>query len=229
MTTSKFSTAEKFLMLAHHPEKGRFITSHLYIQHGIAGALLLDMTLDDRIEMAEKKLLLKAGKETAESVTGEITSLLSGSAKPRKAEYWIRKLAGRYNKYKWQILKGLEGKRVVRIENRKFLWVIPYRKSYLIESYTRSNIISQLKNDILFHKALEGENLALAGLIQACRMHRILTHDREELKEIRRRLKQIIKESPVADLVGQTIRQVQAAIMVSVTAGIVASTAGSRH
>ena len=47
--------------------------------------------------------------------------------------------------------------------------------------------------------------------------------------KIRKQLKQIIKESPVADIVGQTIRQVQAAIMVSVTTAIVASTAGSRH
>jgi hypothetical protein len=225
----KFSTAEKFLILAHHPEKGRFITSHLFMQYGIAGAIILDMTLDDRIEMADKKLLLKASKPDAEPVAAEITSLLSRSAKPRKTEYWIRKLAGHYSKYKWQILKGLEGKRLVRIENRKFLWIIPYRKSYLIESYTRSNIISQMKNDILFQKGLEGENLALAGLIQACRMYRILTNDRDELRKIRKQLKQIIKESPVADIVGQTIRQVQAAIMVSVTSAIAASTAGAHH
>ena len=229
MITMKSGIAEKFLMLAHHPEKGRFLISHLYQQYGVAGALLLDMTIDDRIEMAEKKLLLKPGKDAAESVTGEIASLLSRSEKPRKTEYWIRKLAGRYRRYKWEILEGLERKRVVRIENRKFLWIIPYRKSYLVESYTRSNIISQLKNDILFQKALDGENLALAGLIHACSMHRILTHDIDELKKIRKQLKQIIKESPVADIVDQTIRQIQAAIMVSVTTAIVASTAGSRH
>jgi len=30
-----------------------------------------------------------------------------------------------------QLLKGLAGKRMVRIEEKKFLGLIPYRKSYL--------------------------------------------------------------------------------------------------
>ena len=70
--------------------------------------------------------------------------------------------------------------------------------------------------------------MAIAGLIEACRMHRILSDDRDELKTIRTQLKKIIKESPVSDVVSQTIRQVQAAIISSVTAAIVASSAG-RH
>lgn len=224
-----FNTAEKFLILAHHPEKGRFMTSQLYIQYGIAGSVLLDMTLDDRIEMSDKKLILKAGSGTPGPMTGEIIALISQSVKPRKTEYWIRKLAGRYKKYKWQILRDLEGRKLLRIENRKFLGIIPYRKSYLLESYTRSKLISQLKNDILYNNKTSGENLALAGMIEACRMHRILTDDRDELKTIRKQLKKIIKEIPVADMVGQTIRQVQAAITASVTAAVVASTAGAHH
>jgi hypothetical protein len=71
--------------------------------------------------------------------------------------------------------------------------------------------------------------MAIAGLMEACRMQRILSDDREELKNIRIRLKKIIKESPVSDVVSQTVRQVQAAIFASVTAAIVASSAGGRH
>ena len=126
-------------------------------------------------------------------------------------------------------LKGLEDKRMVRIEEKKFLGLIPYRQSYLVESYTRSNMIRQLKNEIMaYTREPSIANTALAGLIEACRMHRILSDDRDELKTIRTNLKKIIKESPVSDVVSQTIRQVQAAIISSVTAAIVASTAGRR-
>ena len=181
------------------------------------------------MEMADKRFLLKAGGVSADPVINEVITLMSQSPKSRKTDYWVRKLATRYSKYKWLVLKGLAGKRMVRIEEKKFLGLIPYRKSYLIESYTRSNIIRQLKNEILAYTREPSSPIcAIAGLIEACRMHRILSDDREERKAIRTHIKKIIKESPVSDIVSQTIRQVQAAIIASVTAAVFTSAAG-RH
>ncbi len=230
MAEKNFNTAEKFLLIAHHPEKGRFMVSQMYIQYGIAGAILLDMTLEERIDIADKKLILKAARDSTDPVINEVTILMSQSPKSRRADHWVRKLATRHNKFKWQILNGLADKRIVRIEEKKFLGLIPYRKSYLIESYTRSNIVRQLKSEILaYTREPSPSNMAIAGLIEACRMQRTLSDDREERKTIKTQLKKINKESPVSDVVSQTIRQVQGAIIASVTATIIASTAGGRH
>ncbi|MBE0678759.1 MAG: GPP34 family phosphoprotein [Bacteroidales bacterium] len=230
MAEKNFNIAEKFLLIAHHPEKGRFMISQLYIQYGIAGAIVLDMMLEDRIDIADKKLILKTARGSADPIISEVIALMSQSSRSRRVEYWVRKLATRYNKYKWLVLKGLADKRIVRIEEKKFLGLIPYRKSSLIESYTRSNIIRQLKSEVLaYTREPSSASMSIAGLIEACRMHRILSDDREERKTIRTQLKKMIKESPVSDAVSQTIKQVQAAIIASVTAAIVASTAGRRH
>ena len=229
MAEKNFNTTEKFLLIAHHPEKGRFMISHLFMQYGIAGAILLDLTVEDRIEITEKRLILKSASVSADPVINDVITLMSQVSKPRKADYWVRKLATRHIRYKWLVLKGLADKRMVRIEEKKFLGLIPYRQSYLVESYTRSNLIRQLKSEILaYTREPSVANTALAGLIVACRMHRFLSDDRDELKTIKTRLKKIIKESPVSDVVSQTIRQVQAAIISGVTAAIVASTAGRR-
>lgn len=229
MAEKNLSIAEKFVIIAHHPEKGRFMISQMYIQYGIPGALLLDLTLDNRIDMKDSRLLLKSARGADKGITGDLATMISDTAVPKKTGYWIRKLARRYNKYLKEIIKDLEQKRLVRLEDRKFLGLIPYQKSYLIESYTRSNLIRQLKGSIMVTRDLSVENMALAGLIEACRMHRLLTTDRDELRTIRTQLKKTVKESPVTDAVGKTIREVQAAIMASVTAAIIASTAGSRH
>lgn len=229
MAEKNFNTVEKFLLIAHHPEKGRFMIPQIYIQYGIAGALLLDLTLEDRIETADKRLLLKSGKVSADPVISEVVTLISQSPRSRKTDYWVRKLATRHNKYKWQVLKSLADKRMVRIEEKKFLGLIPYRQSYLTESYTRSTMIRHLKSEILaYTREPSSASMAIAGLIEACRMHRILSDDREELKTIKAQLKKIIKDSPVSDIVSQTIKQVQAAIIASVTAAVFASAAG-RH
>jgi len=87
----------------------------------------------------------------------------------------------------------------------------------------RNRLIRQLRECILFHKELNNENTVLLGLVEACRMHKTLPSDREELKIIKKELKAIIKESPIAETVGDTISQVQIAIFASVTAASVAA------
>ena len=58
----KFSTAEKFLMIAHHPDKGRFVTDHIHLEYGIIGAILLDMSLERSISLEDGKIILKSEK-----------------------------------------------------------------------------------------------------------------------------------------------------------------------
>jgi hypothetical protein len=151
------------------------------------------------------------------------------SSKSRRTDYWIRKLANRYRTDKWQILEELTDKRIVRIEKRKFLRIIPYRLSFFNESYTRANLVRHLKGEILANRCVTGESNALASLVKACNMQRILSGDRDELKQIKQIIKQLASESPVSDVLAQTISQVQVAIIASVTTAVVtSSTAGSR-
>jgi len=121
----------------------------------------------------------------------------------------------------------LVSKRLVRIEDTKVLGIFSWSRTYLTESLTREKLIRQLRNDILAYRGDVNDSTALAGLIEACRMWRILSTDRDELKMIRSQIKRIIKDTPVAGAVGQTIRQVQAAIIASVTASVVASTSAN--
>jgi len=221
------NTAEKFLLIAQHPVKGRFIVSDTEISYGIVGAFLLDMSLDNRIGIEEKRLILKNVKRDDNPIISEISTIIGKSEKHRKIKYWIDRLTRKSNIYKRSLQDGLERKGLVRIEHHKFLGLIPYRKCYIIDSKMRDSLIRLLRECILFHKELNNENTVLLGLIEACRMHKILSSDREELKTIRKELKAIIKESPIAETVGETIKQVQIAIISSVAAATIATSAAN--
>ncbi len=222
------NTSEKFVLLAHHPEKGRLVIPRQYFQYGLAGAILLDLCLDGRIGIDNGRITPKPGKTPADPVKNEVMQMINDSARPRKAGYWVRKIAFRYSRYMRQIMTVLTGKRIIRIEETMVLGIIPWRRSYLTESYTRSNLIRQLKNDILVYRGNPGDSSALAGLVEACRMRRILSTDREELKMIKSQIKRILNDNQISDIVAQTIRQVQAAIIASVTTSVAASSAGRR-
>jgi len=219
---------EKFFLLAHHPEKGRLVVSGQYFRYGIAGAILLDLSLDGRIGIENGRIVPRPGNTPSDALKSEVIQMITESARQRRAGFWVRRLAFRYTRYINQIQTGLVGKRLVRIEEARFLGIIPWRRTYLTESYTRTSLIRQLKSDILAYRGDAGSGSALASLVEACRMRSILSSDREELKMLKSQIKRIMKDTPVSNVVAETIREVQAAIIASVTASVAASSYGNR-
>ena len=206
------NTAEKFLLLAQHPVKGRSVITNPEISYGIAGALLLELTLEERVAIEDKRLILKNDRKSDNQALSEVIAAISGSRKKHRVRYWLERLEGKAYFYKRYIMEGLERKNLIRTEYRKFLGLIPYRRYYLIDSMARDNLIMQLRGCILFHKELNNENRLLLGLIKACNMQNIIASDRSEKKSMRKELKEIIKETPVNEAASQTLDQVQSAI-----------------
>jgi len=223
----KLSTVEKFLLIAQHPEKGRFIIPDMQINYGIIGALLLEMSFLEMINIENNKLILKSNKSNNDPIIKEISLIIRNSRKPRKLRFWINKLARKSRNYKWTILNELVHKRLIRIENKKFLGLIPYRKTYLVDTKTRNSLLQELKKSILSRRNISDENIVVLGLVEACKMHKAITTDKTELKKIKKELKEIIKESPIAGTLDKTIKEVQAAIMVTLMASTVVTTSGS--
>lgn len=219
----ELNAAQKFLLIAKHPEKGGFVISDMFVNYGIIGAILLEMCLEERAVIDDGKLIMKNTK-THDPIVLEISEIIQRESKPRGIKHWVSKLARKSGKYRWAIMTELEKKRLVRIEHKKFLGFIPYKKSYLSDSRVRDGLIRELKEIVLFGKEMSRENLVILGLVEACKMHTVITSDKAELKTVKKELKTLIKESPIAGAVSETIKQMQAAI----TMAMVASTAGAR-
>jgi golgi phosphoprotein 3 len=217
------NTAEKFIILAHHPEKGRFKVNGYQLKYGLVGALLLEMSLQKIVSVQDKRLIYNSPGIDKDPVISELSAMIRQSEKKRKIRTWISKFAWRSRRYKWAILNQLAEKRVIRIESKRFLGLIPYRCSYFIDQGIRAELIRTARNNVLNRKDLSEENIVVLGLIEACGMHRILSTDRQELKKIRKELKEIIKESPIAGVLAETIRQVRTAIIASAAASSAAA------
>ena len=150
----ELNTAEKFLLLAKHPEKYWFKIPALKLKFGIIGAALLDLSLrkildiqDNRFQINEKSDYIDKEYPAYEQISEQIIH----SKRTRKPRYWIQKFARKSRRYKWEFLYGLEKKRLLRIEKRKFL-VIPYRRCYLLDNRTRNQLISNLREIVLYKK-----------------------------------------------------------------------------
>lgn len=218
---------EKFILLAHHPEKGRYAVTMYQHQYGLIGSLLMELSLKDIVAVENKRLYLKKKDLPADEVLSEIVQKLASSSNPRRIRYWISKFSFRYRKYKWAIYANLERQWMIKIEKKYFLGIIPYRRCYVRNKSERSQIIANLRENILYKKEMNDETVAFAALVAACSMQRKLTTNREELKVIKQELKRILKEQPVASAVKQTIIEVQAAVASAIVTATVATHAAS--
>ena len=216
---------ELFLLLAQHPKKGRFVIGELQINYGIVGAAFLQMSINDNIEVQDKLLIAKSEPEDKDSFNSYIYNEIVSSKKTRKLKYWLRKFANKVRKYKWEFLESMSDKDYIRIEHHKFLWLIPYRTCYLVNNELQENLISKVKNDILTHENLSEEEMSVIGLVEACKMHRVFSKDRKELKVLRKNTKELTDKNSISGVVNATIKETQAAIVaVMVSSSVVVST-----
>jgi hypothetical protein len=222
------SISEKLLIIAHHPDKSRFRIPEMHLKYGLTGALLLELSLEDRLILENNKAVLNDMGTPIDPVLKEFSERIGASVHPRNIRFWIRRFAQKSGRYKWQRLHEMEKKRVVRIEHRKFLGLIPFKKSYLINKKLQYDLIRETKASVLQQGELNNEQLVILGLVKACRMTRMISKERSERRMINDRLNKIMKESPIPAGVDQAIRQVQAAIIGAVAASGAASAAASR-
>lgn len=223
----QLKTLPNFLLLAHHPEKGRFLISEMQLNYGIIGAVLLEMAADNLLQIENDCLILTENATSAAPIYTEIIELLKQSKKTRKVKYWVSRLARKARKWKWIILEALEQNGIIMIKHKMFLGLIPYRKSYLLETEPRIEIIDQLKQCVFSDNDRDESLVPLLGLVEACKLHHILSGDRKELKQIKTALKEVLKNSSIANSVDQTIKQVQAAIITSVATTAAVSAANA--
>jgi hypothetical protein len=202
-----FGTVEKMLLLAKHPAKGGFLTTDLHLNYGVIGSLLQDMLLEKIFEIQNDRIVPKGLKHHENPIYSEIETKIRSSEKPRKIHYWVAKLAKKSKSYKWMILNELASKRVVRIEQKKFLSIIPYRRCYLVDIKNRNNLIMQLKIKALSKKTLDEESKVLLSFIEVCSLRKVLSTDRSEQRILRNELRMMVKENPIARAVETVIKQ----------------------
>ena len=216
------STIEKFLLLAHHPKKGKFISSLTYINTGFAGCVYLELALLDKISIKKRRVFVKNNdKPVRHPILKEVLEDVKHRESPKTLKSCILSLYHKRSTYIWSYLEEMERKGLVRIENRKFLGFFPYKKSFLTNRAEQQSLISEFKFKISIPESLSIQDRALFGLIEACKLYPNLISKEFQGKELESHVKNnILDKTPIVnsidDAVNQTIKITIATIYLTV-------------
>lgn len=214
--------AEKLLLLALDDEKGKVVFSaQMSYAYGIAGALLLELSTKERIELDGKKLAVINPQPTGDPLLDQVLQLLKES-KPRTISAWISRLQGNR---KLRALDQLRSRAVsnhwLRHESKKILWIFPSHQ------YVATADGMKVERDILEtvrrvalndREEVDRETGLLISLIHATRLQKVV-FTKDERKQAQRRLKEISKNEQYGKAVSETVAAVEAAIIAAIAAG----------
>ena len=223
----ELNTAEQFLVLIHHPEKTGYLAPQQVRNIGLTGSILLDLAADERITLDDGKVKANSLKTNISPAHQLVLEKIYRTERQKKIKNWIAIFNRTPSKYYKPVINGLDRNGLIRIEHKKFLF-ISYMTTRLINNRVREGIIKEAR-DVIFRKKPVDDHIApILGLIEACKIHRLICRDRSEIKSCRSMLREITKEDGISRGVAKVIQETQAAVLLAMTASTAAVVAASR-
>jgi len=214
---------EEFALIAYHDD-GTPVTDGTHLDNGLGGALLLELALAEKVDVADKKVVVRDPSPTGDRVVDDALARIAAD-KPRKPKDWVSKLAKNARE---QVMTQLVAEGVVRQEKGRVLLVFPrtkYPAAHGVEPAAETDARQRMRAALDRSGPVEPRTAALCALVAATGLDRKVFADLDR-KLVKRRLKEIGEGDWAAAAVKKAIDEIQAAIVTAAVAGSAAATAG---
>ncbi len=228
----KLTLSEQLLLLALKDEKGTVVSkAGMALDFGLAGALLLEMTVDERIGIRDGKLVVQNATPSGDPLHDEVLTVLTAKKRRLKpVKYWVPRLASKMRKLRHKIADRLVLSGILRREKKRILGIFPSVRYPTANPLPELEVREQLKHTILEGDFPSTETRMVLNLVKACDLSDEV-FGKDARKQIKARFKELEQEPGDSEAVGKAISEavqaVQAAVMMSITTVIIASSAAS--
>jgi hypothetical protein len=192
--------ADELLLLAYDDETGRCAVSLIALDLGMAAAVLVDLVLHGRVEVANRAVLPVNPSPTGHDVNDEILSRISAE-QPQPAAFWLQRL--RHN-LRQHVLESLIARGVVRDQDVTAWDVLRVHRYPMVdptaERETRSRLAAALTGD----SVPDERTAALATLVAAVRMEPTIGLTGDAVAKTHQRLEEISEAAGFAGTIMET-------------------------
>ncbi|MEU8816450.1 GPP34 family phosphoprotein [Actinoplanes sp. NPDC048796] len=214
--------AEEFLLLAYDDD-GTPLTDGTHLDNGLGGALLLELALAGRVDVADKKVIVLDDDATGDTILDRALGRILAEDRNRRPGHWVTKFA---KDTRPQVLDRLVADGVLTVEKDKVLWVFPrtrYPAANGVEPVAETEARQRMQAAVLEAGPVDPRTAALCALVAATDLDRKVFTGLDR-KVVQARLREIGAGSWAAAAVKKTLDEIQAAVMVAIVASTTAAT-----
>jgi Golgi phosphoprotein 3 len=207
--------AEEFLLLAHDEKSGDFVSlTYSVTSVALAGAVLMDLALMNRIDNDLDKLFLTDRTPTGEPILDFCLVKISALKEPVTTKGWVETLSEDGNTLREMALDRLVERGILRRENRRFLWVFHNRVYPMIDDREIIEVKKRIADIVFSDEIPNPRDIVLIALANASGLLE-LVFTRAEVERRRTRIEQIAKMDLIGQAVFKIIADIQAAVMMA--------------
>jgi len=216
---------EELLQLMLDDESGALLADSTRLDYGLAGAVLVDLALRERIAVDPAKRPENGVVRVVGPATG--VPLLDGAMariaeKPRKAASLVPRLV---RGLRAEVTQGLVSRGVLREQHARLLGIFPQRRWPAVDTSEEEVVRRRVHEVLVLGHAPDAPTAALVSLLSAMERapQAVAAPDRAARKQVSRRAAAVAQ----GDWAGAAVRSAVQAAQAAVAAGIVAATAAT--
>lgn len=202
---------DQLTLLALDDEKGSFVVDSTSFYYALAGAVIMELALQTRIDLSGDKIVVRDKTLTGDTIIDRYFELIMKSEKDRKVKHWIQQIGHKASKIRRDTIEKLIDDRILTKEENKILWVFTYNK-YPAQNSRPENLLRSRLNDIIVHSHRpELKEIMLLNLIQSCNLQKEV-FGKEQAKTFKRKIKTINEYDDLAGAVNKSVKEICEAI-----------------
>jgi hypothetical protein len=173
----------------------------------LAGAALMELALDNRVDSDLEQLILVDGKPTGDDILDDVLERLGQAGAGLSVAAALELITANAEQYQERALKRLVAKGILREDDGRFLWVFRTRRYPVVDDREQREVKARLREILLTDEIPDPRDVVLICLIDACGLlDLVLTPD--EIAGTKIRVEQLSR----LDLIGQAVTKAVAEI-----------------
>jgi golgi phosphoprotein 3 len=205
---------EEFLLLAHDDQSGQFYPlARSTFDCAAAGAVLMDLTLRNRVDNDLKNLFVVDPEPTNDDLLDPVLQVmtLAPVLEPKPIIYWLRQIADEGEALREKALRRLEARGILKREAKKILWVFTSEFYPILHENEVREVKQRLEGVILRDDIPLPHDMMLTALAQACGLFRHLIGGRA-LDAAMPRIERVAKMDLIGQAVAKAVSEIETAM-----------------
>ncbi len=204
--------SEEVMLLLLDDEEGRFIrVPEWSIRYALAGGVLMDLALEDRIDTDLEKLVLVDAKPIGDPILDPVLSLIATHDGTHDARFWVERVANVADGIREASINRLVDRGVLERREDRVLWVFRSRRYPMIDGKAEREVKLRIM-EILFSDVVPTpRDVVIICLTDACGFLPHLLSQRE-LRHVLPRIKHVRKMDLIGRAVTAAVRDIEVSL-----------------
>ncbi len=204
--------AEEITLLMLGDEDGEFVSVPGWsMQCTYAGAVLMDLALEDKIDSDLEKLILLDPTPIGDSLLDPTLALIARETRTYESRRWVEHIAESAEEIRELALARLVERGILRRQDDRFLWVFRSRRYPIVDGKAEREVKLRIMEVLFGDEIPDPRDVVIICLADACGIFREMLSGKE-LDRASERIDQVRKLDLIGQAVSKAVWDIQASI-----------------